>query len=90
MIPFSAAHRQASGIKAGDKIDVTVELDVEPRVVDVPDELAKALAKKKGARAAFDALAPSKRKEFARQVAEAKAEETRVRRIAKILESLGA
>lgn len=39
-------------------------------------------------RAAFDALAPSKRKEHVRQVTSAKAEETRDRRIAKIVDSL--
>ena len=90
MIPFSSAHRAATGIKAGDKIDVTLELDTEPRTVELPEDLAKALAKVKGARAAFDASAPSKRKEFVRQVVEAKVQETRERRIAKIVADLSA
>ena len=88
MIPLSAAHREASGIKAGDKVEVTLELDVEPRTVDVPEDLAAALSNKPGARAAFDALAFSKRKEFARQVNDAKTQETRERRIAKIVAQL--
>lgn len=87
LIPFSSEHRKASGIKAGDKIEVALELDTEPRTVELPDDLAAAL-KKAGARAAFDASAPSKRKEFVRQVVEAKAEDTRARRIAKIVEGL--
>lgn len=88
MLSVSAEHREAAGIKAGDEIEVTLELDLEPRTVDVPDDLAAALAEKPGA-AAFDALAYSKRKEFVRQVEEAKALETRQRRIAGIVSKLG-
>ncbi len=88
MIPVSAAHRAASGLKAGDKIDVTLELEVAPRTVEIPADLLAALSKKAGVKAAFDALAPSKRKECVRQVVEAKAQETRERRIAKIVADL--
>jgi hypothetical protein len=88
MLPLSAENREAAGVKAGDKVEVTLELDTEPRTVEVPDDLAKALAKQKGAKAAFEALAFSKRKEFVRQVNEAKAPETRTRRIEKTLEQL--
>lgn len=59
MIPFSQEHRAASGIAPGDTIEVTLELDTQPRTVDVPDDLAAALAAKPGARAAFDKLAYS-------------------------------
>ena len=89
MIPLSAAHRTAAGLKAGDAVQVTLELDLEPRTVEIPEDLAAALEQKAGATAAFDALAPSKRKEFVRQVVEAKAAETRARRVAKIVEELG-
>ena len=68
---------------------MTLELDEAPRTVEIPAELATAL-KQAGLQEAFDALAYSKRKEFARQVAEAKAQETRERRIAKIIEQLSA
>jgi hypothetical protein len=88
MIPFSSAHRAASGIKAGDAIKVTLALDTAPREAEVPDDLAQALAKAK-ARAKFDALAPSRKKEAVRQVTEAKAAETRARRIEKIVAELG-
>lgn len=89
MLSVSAEHREAAGIKAGDEIEVTLELDLEPRTVDVPDDLTAALAEKPGAAAAYDALAYSKRKEFVRQVEEAKALETRQRRIAGIVSKLG-
>jgi uncharacterized protein YdeI (YjbR/CyaY-like superfamily) len=89
MIPLSAAHRTAAGLKAGDPVEVTLELDTEPRTVEIPEDLAAALSEKNGATEAFDKLAPSRKKEFVRQVVEAKAEETRQRRIAKIVAELG-
>jgi hypothetical protein len=89
MLPVSQEHRAAAGVKAGDELDVTLEVDTEPRIVEVPDDLAAALAQKSGARAAFDALSYSARKEFVRQVEDAKTQETRDRRIAGIVAKLG-
>jgi len=88
MLPVSAEHRDAAGVKAGDQVKVTIELDQEPRTVDVPDDLAAALAEKPGATSAFDALSYSVRKEYVRQVESAKAQETRSRRIAGIVAKL--
>lgn len=87
MLPLSQERRAAAGVQAGDRIEVTLELDTEPRTVDVPDDLAAAL-EANGIRAAFEALAPSRKKEFVRQVESAKAEETRVRRIDRIVATL--
>ncbi|HEY0070209.1 MAG TPA: YdeI/OmpD-associated family protein [Chloroflexia bacterium] len=89
MLPLSQEHRAAAGVQAGDEVEVTLELDLEPRTVEVPDDLAAALAEKPGATAAFDALSYTMRKEYARQVNEAKAQETRTRRIAGIVAKLG-
>ncbi|MCC6803529.1 MAG: DUF1905 domain-containing protein [Anaerolineae bacterium] len=88
MLPLSAENRDAAGVKAGDQIEVTLELDTEPRTVTVPDDLAAALAAQPGATEAFDALAPSMRKEYVRQVESAKAQATRERRIAGIVVKL--
>lgn len=88
MLPVSAENREAAGIKAGDEIEVTIELDTEPRTVEVPDDLAAALAEKPGAREAFDALSYTMRKEYVRQVETAKAQATRERRIAGIVAKL--
>lgn len=85
MLPLSAENRTAAGVNAGDQVEVTLELDLEPRTVAVPDDLAAALAAKPGAAEAFAALSYSARKEFVRQVESAKAEETRTRRIASIV-----
>lgn len=85
MLPLSAENRTAARVNAGDQVEVTLELDLEPRTVAVPDDLAAALAAKPGAAEAFAALSYSARKEFVRQVESAKAEETRTRRIASIV-----
>jgi|SRR5581483_10334781 len=87
MISLSKAHREAAGLKAGDPVSVTLELEQGPRPVDVPAELEAALAAA-GLTDEFARQSYSKRKEFARQVAEAKAEATRDRRIARVLDSL--
>ena len=87
MLPLAAEHRQAAGVKAGDEVNIALELDADPRTVEVPPDLAQALSKA-GAMAAYDALSYTMRKEYARQVESAKAQETRQRRIAKIVEKL--
>src|SRR5690349_21217406 len=68
MLPLAQEHRAAAGVKAGDEIEVTLELDEQPRTVEVPEDLAAALAAHPGAREKFDALAPSARKGHVRQV----------------------
>jgi hypothetical protein len=88
LLPLSAEHRQAAGLKAGDTVEMTLELDTEPRTVEIPDDLMAALTEKPGAAAAFETLSPSRRKEFVRQVEEAKTAETRSRRIAGIVEKI--
>jgi hypothetical protein len=82
MLPLAKEHRDKAGVKGGDKVEVTLEVDDAPREVEVPKDLAAAL-KKAGARAAFDKLAFTHRKEHVRSIEEAKAAETRARRIEK-------
>ncbi len=88
MLPLSAEHRLAAGVQAGDRVEVTLELDTAPRTVEIPEDLAAALEAQPGAQAAFEALSFSIRKEHVRQVESAKAAETRSRRIAAVLEKL--
>lgn len=82
--------RESAGVEAGDTVQVAIELDTEPREVEVPEALAASLAADPEARAAFERLAFTHRKEYARWVAEAKREETRDRRVARALEMLRA
>ena len=59
-----------------------VELDEAPREVEVPVDLAAALAADPQAAASFEQMAFTHRKEYARWIAEAKRDETRQRRVA--------
>ncbi|MBT0995662.1 YdeI/OmpD-associated family protein [Cellulomonas sp. DKR-3] len=87
LVPVSAQVRAEAGVAGGEEHEVTIVLDDQPRTVDVPDDLAAALAAA-GVRDAFDALAPSRRKEHVRGVVEAKQEATRARRVAAVVASL--
>ena len=89
MISFNPEHRKAAGVQGGDETDVTLEVDVEPRTVEIPTDLKDALTKANRLDA-FEKTAPSMKKEYVRQVEEAKAQETRQRRINKIVEKLSA
>jgi uncharacterized protein YdeI (YjbR/CyaY-like superfamily) len=66
---------------------VAVERDTAERTVEVPADLAAALAEA-GLREAFDGLSFSHRREHVNAINEAKKPETRARRIAKALEML--
>jgi hypothetical protein len=88
LVGLSRAVREAAGVEAGDTVKVELALDEAPREVDVPPALADALARDAAARAAFDRLSYTHRKEYARWVDDAKREETRSRRVAETLERL--
>jgi hypothetical protein len=88
MVGVNAENRSSANVKGGDKLEVTIELDTEPRTVELPAELQKVFEKNKAAKAAFDKLAPSKKKAMALSITEAKTEETKTRRIEKIIASL--
>ena len=81
MLSLSAENREAAGVKAGDEVEIILELDNEPRIVAIPQDLAEVLSQEPAQKAAFDALSHSVRKEYVRQVEEAKTAETRNRRI---------
>ena len=87
LIPFSADKRAATGLSGGDAISVDLALDTAPRTVEIPDDLAAALADA-GMRAKFDALSPSARKAHVTSVDAAKAADTRARRIAAVVAKL--
>lgn len=72
--------REQLGKGVGDRVTVTVRADTEERMLEMPDELAAALRRRRGAASAFAKLSYTKRKEIVRAVASAKREETRKRR----------
>ena len=87
---LSAEHRAAAGVAAGDDVEVEVALDIEPRDVVVPGDLADALAGDDAASRFFDAPSHSHRKAWVRWIEEAKRAETRAARISRAVISLSA
>lgn len=86
LIPLSAENRVPAGVAAGDEVDVDIVLDAAPREVEVPADLASALATDPEAQRLFDRLSFTHRKEYVRWIEEAKKPETRQNRVAKTLE----
>jgi hypothetical protein len=89
-ISVSAAVRDAAGVAGGDEVDVTIEPDTEPVVIEVPDDLAAALADAPAERAFFEGLTPSQRKAYVTWITGAKQQATRDRRVAQAIEKLAA
>jgi len=88
LLGLSNANRQAAGVVTGDEVTVEVELDTEPRVVIEPPDFARALDADLVARAAYDRLADSHKREHVRAIESAKKPETRTRRIEKAITTL--
>jgi hypothetical protein len=84
MVGVTAEQRGKSGVKAGDPIEVTLELDTAPREVVAPADLLAAIDAA-GLREGWERLSYTHRKEHVRAIQEAKAPETRQRRIDKAL-----
>jgi hypothetical protein len=87
-VGFRKEIQDAAGIRIGDRIRVRIEPDLEVRHVDVPEDLARSLARNPAAKKAFDGLSFTNRKEYAEWVAGAKRPETRQRRLEKSIEML--
>jgi len=80
--------REQVGKTFGDEIRVSVEMDAEERVIEIPKDLLKELNKNKTAKSFFDTLSYSHKKEYVKWIEEAKKDETRLNRIAKTIEML--
>lgn len=85
-VVFPLREREAAGVASGE-VTVTLELETGRREVELHPDLAAAL-EQAALSDLFEALSYSKRREFARQVAEAKTEETRTRRVQKIVDAI--
>jgi hypothetical protein len=88
MMPVNQALCRGAGVAPGDVVDVVMERDDEERTVEAPPELKKELAKSKKAQARWDELAFTHKKEIAIAISGAKQEETKKRRLAKVMEIL--
>jgi hypothetical protein len=88
MVSLSAEHRKNANVKGGDEVEVTIELDKDPRIVELPEAFQKALNKNNIAKNAFEKLSNSKKKYLVLSITSAKTEETRIKRIQKAIESV--
>jgi hypothetical protein len=85
MISISAAVRNATGLKGGDPIRVTLTVADTAREVDVPADFAAALAADERARAFFGRLSNSMQRYHVDNINAAKSADTRQRRIDKAI-----
>ncbi|MGW2340091.1 YdeI/OmpD-associated family protein [Streptomyces sp. NPDC001661] len=88
LLGLSRANREAAGVETGDEVEVDLRLDTEPRTVTEPEDFARALDADPAARAAYDRLSHSRKRQHVLAIEAAKKPETRARRIEKALESL--
>ena len=88
MVGVSAENRAGAGVAGGDEVDVDIEVDTAPREVSVPADFAAALDAEPAARRTFDGLSYSNKSWHTLQIAGAKTDETRQRRIARSVETL--
>jgi hypothetical protein len=85
LVGVSAKNRASAGVAAGDELDVDLELDTEPREVAVPPDLMGAFAGDAEAKRFFDTLTPSQKQWYVLPIEQAKAADTRERRVAKAI-----
>jgi Domain of unknown function (DUF1905)/Bacteriocin-protection, YdeI or OmpD-Associated len=96
LMPMGGCHRMVVNkiirdgacVKAGDTVSVVLERDEVERTINPPPQLKKELAKSKTAKANWDKQSFTNKKEMARSITEVKQEETRMRRLAKVMDVL--
>jgi hypothetical protein len=88
MMPVNKKLCEGAGVRPGDTVDVVMERDEEERTVEAPLALKKELAKNKAAQTNWEKLSFTHKKEMALAIAGAKQEETRARRLGKIMQIL--
>lgn len=90
LVSLSAENRKNAKVAGGDEVEIIIELDTEPRTVELPGAFKKALDKNPAPRKHYDKLAPSKKKAMVLLINDSKTEETRLKRIEKAVNSLSA
>lgn len=88
LVGVSAEVREKAGVAGGDSVNVDIELDSAPRVVNVPPDLRAAFERKPAAKRAFDALSYSRQQRYTLPIEKAKTADTRERNVAKAIREL--
>jgi len=87
-IPLRTSNREAAGLKGDETLAVTIALDSEPREIEPPEDLGRALQANARVWRVWQALSYTRRREHVEAVEGAKKPDTRARRIASIVDSL--
>jgi uncharacterized protein YdeI (YjbR/CyaY-like superfamily) len=90
LLPLNRQNRTGAKVSAGDVVEVAIERDDASRMVDVPDDLAAALAVDEKANEVFGRLSYTHQREYVEWISEAKRSETRTRRVGQAVERLKA
>jgi bifunctional DNA-binding transcriptional regulator/antitoxin component of YhaV-PrlF toxin-antitoxin module len=96
LMPMGGCHRMVvnktirdgAGVKAGDTVSVVMERDEGERTIVPPPLLKKELARSKAAQANWEKQSFTNKKEMARAITEVKQEDTRARRLARVMDVL--
>ena len=89
-VPLRASHREAAGLKGGETLEVRLELDTGERVIQPPRDLVKALRAAPPAWERWKELSYTHQREHVEAIEQAKAPETRARRMARTVEDVRA
>ena len=84
----NAQLRDGAKCKKGDTVSVVMELDTEERAVQVPPYLKKIIASDAMAKEFWEKLSFTHKKEYVREIEDAKRPETREKRIAAMMNAL--
>jgi len=88
MLVVNKQLRAAADAKGGDLVKVEMEPDTEPRVIEPPADLREVLNTNPAAKAVWEKLSYTHKKEFVLAIEESKKPETRIRRIQKTISEL--
>lgn len=88
MMPVNKALCEGAAVRPGDLVDVVMERDEEERTIEPPAELAKELNRNKKARERWQNLSFTHKKEMANSITGAKQEQTKTRRLSKVVQVL--
>lgn len=87
-VPLRRSHREAAGLLGTETLEVTLELDTEPREVEPPPDLRDALQAMPRGWERWEAMSYTHRREHVEAIEEARRPETRARRVAKAVEAI--
>ena len=85
ILPVKYHHRKNLGLEPGDRVTIAFEIDHEPRTVPTPPDVIDAL-ESEGLLDAYELVPPGRKKQFLLYLEQAVHEETRLKRVAMIIE----